>query len=122
MSDTEDKWPRNYNPGPPKHLHALGVIAITLANFQAAMDSLYLSKAAEVGLPPELSTLYYFALNDEKRLAALKVIFEKYEKDSRIVDLICNLIKYLSGVSIAGTIFCTLNYIRRRLVFTILYT
>lgn len=93
--NSEEKWPSTYNPGPEKHLHALGVIAITFANLQAAMDALYLGKAEKEGLPHELSTIYYFGLSEDKRLGALRTIFEKYEKDARVVDLVRNLIQYV---------------------------
>ncbi len=95
MSDPDDVWPSpHYNPGPEKHLHALGVIAITFANFQAGMDALYVQRASKENLPPEIVTIYYFSLSEDKRLVALKALFDKYERNTRIKDLVYNLIAY----------------------------
>ena len=50
MSSTEDTWPLPVdNTGPPKHVHAIGVIALTYARLQATMDRLFLTKASRIG-------------------------------------------------------------------------
>jgi hypothetical protein len=94
MSDTNDGWPGYYGASYAKHLHALGVIAITFANFQAAMDDLYLKYATRAGVPREFSALYYFSLSEEKHNTAIKDIVSKYEKDAIFVDLILNLLDH----------------------------
>jgi hypothetical protein len=46
MSHLEDTWPLpKYNPGSAKHLHALGVIAITYASLERNIDRLYADRA-----------------------------------------------------------------------------
>jgi hypothetical protein len=46
MSSVEDTWPLpKYDNGPPKHVHAIGVIALAYATLQSAMDRLFLNRA-----------------------------------------------------------------------------
>jgi hypothetical protein len=84
----EDTWPAPaYDNGPPKHVHAIGVIALTYATFQSAMDDLFLSKAKS-----EWAEKYYYGLSEEKRSDAIKDIFK--DEDPGVVDAIGNLVKY----------------------------
>jgi hypothetical protein len=95
MADPEDTWPLPvYNPGSTKHLHALGVIAICYASFQAGMDELYKFHLRKQNIPDRLINLHYFSLNEEKRISALKTIFEEYEKDSAVLNVVQNLSEY----------------------------
>ena len=94
MADSEDKWPQHYNPGDPKHLHALGVIAITFASLERNLDLHFLVMAKRKKMPRRLSFLYYFNLNEEKRIEAIRMIFEEYEKDKAVVALMENLLDY----------------------------
>jgi hypothetical protein len=94
MADPDDNWPQNYDPGSHLQLHALGVIAITYANFQASVDALFLDRAAKENMPAELARRYYFTLSEDKRIEAIKWIFKTCEKDERILDAISNLREY----------------------------
>jgi hypothetical protein len=93
--DDNDTWPKpHYNPGRPKHLHALGVIAIQYASLERSVDILYLNKALRQSLPQDLIELYYYSLNEEKRIDAVRSIFENYEQDPEVIALIENLLEY----------------------------
>jgi hypothetical protein len=95
MSESEDTWPLpKYDPGSPKHLHALGVIAVTFASFERSLDTLYANKAREQKMPKELINLYYFSLNEEKRIEAIRSVFKTYEKNPKVTALVENLLKY----------------------------
>ena len=95
MAESEDIWPLpDYNPGLPKHLHVLGVMAVTFAAFERSLDSLYKNKARRQDMPEELIDLYYFSLNEEKRIEAIRIIFKRYEENPAVIALINNLLDY----------------------------
>jgi hypothetical protein len=91
----EDIWPLpDYNPGPPKHLHALGVISTCYNAFEDGMFRLYLHHPDNLKLPRKLAEQFYLSLNEQQRLVAIKTIFDEYEKDSAVSAVVLNLIKY----------------------------
>ena len=95
MTETEDQWPLpKYNPGSHSHLHALGVIAVTYAGFQRSIDELYAFHPHRQKLPEQLISLYYLSLNEERRLVAIRDIFEEYEKDDLVKAAIQNVLNY----------------------------
>jgi len=95
MSDPEDRWPLpRYNSGDHFHLHALGVIALQFAQFEASVDALYLTRTSHKKWPGELVRLYYFELNEEKRVEAVKSFFQAHEKDSSVLSVVFNLLEY----------------------------
>jgi hypothetical protein len=95
MSDSEDRWPLpNYNPGATKHLHAIGVIAVTFAAFERSVESIYFFYPQRMNLPDELINLYYFSLNEEKRLAAIREVFRSFEQDPAVVAAVENVLSY----------------------------
>jgi hypothetical protein len=95
MSDNPDTWPLpTYNPGSTKHLHALGVIAVCYAAFQAGMDTLYKFHLEKQKVPERLINLHYFSLNEEKRISALKAVFEEWEKEPALLEVVHNLAEY----------------------------
>jgi hypothetical protein len=94
-TDPNDNWPMpKYNAGSHYHIHALGVIAITYAQFQRSIDYLYAFHPREQKVPDELSDLYYFNLSEDHRIQATRVMFAKYEKDNDVKIAIENLLKY----------------------------
>jgi hypothetical protein len=93
--EQEDTWPLpNYNPGSPRHLHALGVIAVTYAGFQRSIDSLYAFHPRQQKLPDELIELYYFSLGEEKRIDAVRKVFDAYGKSEVVKAAINNVLSY----------------------------
>jgi hypothetical protein len=88
MSSVEDTWPLpKYDNGPPKHVHAIGVIALAYATLQSAMDHLFLNRARS-----EWAEKYYYLLNEEKRSDAIKEVFKN--ADPGVVEAIGNIVKY----------------------------
>src|ERR1700693_4831297 len=95
MSDPEDTWPKpEYNPGPPKHLHALGVISLCYNSFEAGLARLYNYHLKRRGLPDELTRIYYFGLDEQRRLRAINSVFGEYEKDDAVKDVVRSIINY----------------------------
>jgi hypothetical protein len=91
----EDTWPLpDYNPGPRDHVHALGVIALQFASFERSVDFLYLHRTGREKLPDELVHLYYFSLSEDKRIDAIKAIFNAFETDTSIKSAVFNLLEY----------------------------
>jgi hypothetical protein len=106
MTKPTHDWPLpRYDPGPKDHLHALGVIAITFASLQANLDILYFNCANRGKLPRKLAELYYFSLDEQKRIEAIKTIFRSYETDLLVIETVDNLLLYITnGAKIAETI------------------
>ncbi len=97
MSDKDEKdtWPiPKYNLGSKKHLHALGVISVGFSSFERAVEALYQHHPRLQKMPDELINLYYFSLNDEKRIQAVRSIFKCFEKDEKVVAAVDNLLSY----------------------------
>ena len=87
MSSIEDTWPApDYDNGPPKHVHAIGVIALTYSMLQSAMDRLFLNRANS-----KWAEKYYYLLSEEKRSDAIKDIFK--DEDPGVVAAIGNLVE-----------------------------
>ena len=95
MISSDDNWPLpKYNPGSSKHLHALGVIAVTYAGFQRSVDNLYAFHPRQQKMPDELIDLYYFTLSEDKRIDAVHSVFKTYEKDDDVVAAVKNVLDY----------------------------
>jgi hypothetical protein len=87
MSSSEDTWPApDYQNGPPKHVHAIGVIALTYSTLQSAMDRLFLDRANS-----KWAEKYYYLLSEEKRSDAIRDIFK--DEDPGVVAAIGNLVE-----------------------------
>jgi hypothetical protein len=90
MSSIGDTWPLpDYDNGPPKHVHAIGVIALAYATLQSAMDRLFLNRAKS-----EWAEKYYYLLNEEKRSDAIKEVFKN--DDPGVVEAIGNIVTYFN--------------------------
>jgi hypothetical protein len=95
MADSENTWPRpHYNPGSQGHLHALGVISVCYCAFERGVNGLYELHPLEQKMPKKLIDLYYFGLNEDKRISAIKDIFQTYEKDRSVIATVNNLLEY----------------------------
>jgi len=88
-------WPLpKFWVGQHDHLHALGVIAVTVAQFERSIDSLYYFHPHKQNLPAELAKLYYYSLDEEKRLKAIISVFKAFEMDQSVVTAVENLLQY----------------------------
>ncbi len=68
MVDT-DAWPEpEYNPGPRKHLHAIGVISSCYNSYEESIFELYQHLPTTLGLPFKLTSLYYRSVGERERL------------------------------------------------------
>jgi hypothetical protein len=94
MSD-EPHWPLpHYDPGPPDHLHAIGVIALTFGAFQANVESLYFHFARK-RLSQEMAEYFWDNLNEDKRITAARKLFEEHD-DKEVRDYGDNLLDYFN--------------------------
>jgi hypothetical protein len=99
MADPEDIWPLpEYNVGSHYHLHALGVIAVAVAAFERNIDDLYTFHPQRHKVPAELINLY-FNLDEEKRLGAIRKIYDAYENDGAVRAIVNNILDPTSRVS-----------------------
>jgi hypothetical protein len=88
MPVIEDTWPRpDYDNGPPKHVHAIGVIALTYATLQGAMGRLFLNRAQS-----KWAEKYYYLLSEEKRSEAIKALFK--DDAPSVAEAIGNIVDY----------------------------
>jgi hypothetical protein len=88
MSSSENTWPPpDYDVGPPEHVHAIGVIALTYAKLQGVMDRLFLDSANS-----EWADKYYYMLSEDKRSDAIREMFKHF--DPGVVSAIDNLTKH----------------------------
>jgi hypothetical protein len=96
MVEPIDAWPNfsHFNPGPPKHLHAVAVISSCFNTFERLMFDLYIHHLDRNKYSRELSESYYLAIDEQKRVDALKATFRRFEKRKRVIDLIDNLSSY----------------------------
>jgi hypothetical protein len=93
MNDPEDTWPLpEYNPGAPRHLHALGVIAVTYASFERSIDSLYTFHPSNQNSQKGQSK--YLGMNVAKRIKAVRETFERFENETAVRSAVDNLLDY----------------------------
>jgi hypothetical protein len=91
----DDTWPLpHYNPGSRGHLHALGVISITFANFQASIDSHYWQCAAFVGQSLDQAESEFFKLSEEGRIKATKVLIRRLDTDVELIKSVDNVLDF----------------------------
>jgi len=95
MADSEDTWPEpQYNVGPAKHLHALGVISVCYNAFERCLADLYGHHLIHQKIPAGLTDLYYFKLDEDRRLKAINVVFRDYERDENVKAVVKSVIDY----------------------------
>ena len=100
MSDSDDNWPSPaYYVGPPKHLHAFGVLSAAYNAFDDGMFRLCMHHLEFLKLPHNLAEFFYLSLNEHQRLEAIEKVFVHCEKDPNVVALVKNLIKYFDWCS-----------------------
>jgi hypothetical protein len=94
-TDTDDKWPSpDFTVGQHMHVHAIGVISLLTAQFERSMDSFHAYHWRDQKAPDDLIDLYYYSLNEEKRLDAIRAAFDKFERDPAVTRTVENLILY----------------------------
>ena len=94
-TDNDDNWPTpEFTVGQQKHVHAIGVISLLTAQFERSIDSFHAYHWRDQKAPDDLIDLYYYSLNEEKRLEAIRAAFEKFESDPAVRRAIENLVLY----------------------------
>lgn len=89
----DDNWPLPaYHPGPRLHLHALGVIAITFAGFEAHLYALCPNVASRRNV--EFNNEKFLGLSDKNKIKTIRAFFEKCEKRGDVSASINNLLDY----------------------------
>lgn len=100
MRKSKKGWPEpKYNPGPAKHLHAVGVIATRFNALERAMFFLFCVPLDRNKFPRALYETYYFTLDERKRLAALTHVFHEFEPDHEVKSRVDNMSSYFSWCS-----------------------
>jgi hypothetical protein len=94
-TDTDDNWPSpEFAVGQHKHVHAIGVISLLTAQFERSVDGFHAHHWRDQNAPDDLIDLYYYSLNEEKRLEAIRAAFNKFERDPAVRQAIENLVLY----------------------------
>jgi hypothetical protein len=99
MAESQVKWPTTYNVGPHNHLHALGVISNNYNEFNSGLYALFVTQLVAQKLPRKLIDLFYFSVNENRRLEYLKQVFANYERDPKVVICINAIDKYFEWCS-----------------------
>jgi hypothetical protein len=82
MTDEADRWPvPKFHAGDAKHLHAVGVIAVTFAQFERGIESLFLHHPIHSEMHFDLIERYYFSLNEEQRIKVTRSHYKDHETD-----------------------------------------
>jgi len=99
--EVDDKWPNysTFNPGPPKHLHAVGVIASCYNSFERILFDLYLHHLNRNKVPKQLSAQFFLSRDQSRRLTLINEVFSAYEKRQKVKDRIVNLTEYFTWAS-----------------------
>jgi hypothetical protein len=93
----DDVWPApEFDPGKPKHLHAIGLFSLSFAQFQASLENLYLATMTKQGVPRELAAFFYSNLTEDNRVVAVRTIFNspEWNYDPTVIAAIENLLEF----------------------------
>jgi hypothetical protein len=95
MCDPNDLWPEpNYDPGPHKHLHALGVISNNYNAFESDIFGFFRHYLELKGITRKTTEFLYGEMNERQRLNAIRFIIDEYETDQSAHAAISKLITY----------------------------
>jgi len=90
-----DNWPMpEFDAGDPKHLHAVGVIAVTFVQFERSVESMYLHHPAHSAVPIDLLIRYFLALSEEQRVSATRKFYSDSEPDALIKAAAHNVLDF----------------------------
>jgi hypothetical protein len=70
MAEPVDDWPNDqtFYPGPPKHLHAVGVLASRYNVFEQLLFNLYIHHHERRRIPSRFSEQFYWSRDEQNRL------------------------------------------------------
>jgi hypothetical protein len=94
--DPEDDWPNDstHYPGPPLHLHAVGVLASRYNAFERILFDTYLHHLDRKKFPRALTESFYLSRDENSRMTAIKDVFAAFEKKPAVQNRIANLVEY----------------------------
>jgi hypothetical protein len=91
----DDDWPLpKFNAGDPKHLHAVGVIAVTFAQFERSIEGLFLHHPANSSVPIDLIQRYFFALSEDQRISTTRKFYADREADEAVKAAVGNVLDF----------------------------
>ena len=92
---SHDNWPMpGFDAGNPKHLHAVGVIALTFTQFERSVDLMFLHHPANSEMPFDLRERNYFALSEGQRVAAIRNFYSNHERDVSVKEAARNVLNF----------------------------
>src|ERR1700738_353697 len=95
VANPEDNWPLpDYNPGPQKHLHALGAISTSFNEFETSLFHVFAHHLRKRGVPEKVIDAFYFQGSESQRLENIKLIFAECESEAPVRDRVAKLIRY----------------------------
>jgi hypothetical protein len=106
MPVSQDEWPTfDFYAGPPKHLHAVGVLASCYNSFERILFDLYLHHLDRKKFPRALTEQFYLAVDEQRRVKMLRDVFLALEQSKKVIALIDNLANYFNWArSVRNTI------------------
>jgi len=76
MANSEDNWPLpDYNPGPQKHLHALGAISTSFNKFETSLFHVFAHHLRKRKVSNKIIDAFYFQGSENQRLENINLIF-----------------------------------------------
>ncbi len=88
-------WPMpKFDAGDSKHLHAVGVIAVTFAQFERSIEGLFLDHPANNSVPLDLIRRYFFALSEDQRIVTTRKFYTEHEADQAVRVAASNVLDF----------------------------
>jgi hypothetical protein len=95
MVDAEDCWPLpEYNPGPQKHLHALGAISTNYNKFESRLFVLFAHHLDAKHVPRKITDALYYQGSETQRLENIELVFAECEKEQAVRERVSKLMLY----------------------------
>jgi hypothetical protein len=92
--DAEAPWPSDYHVGPPKHLHAFGVISTVYNAFEDGMLRISAHHLEQLKVPRGVIEFFYSRLNERDRADAIQKVFTECERDPEVLGRLLNLLEH----------------------------
>lgn len=90
-----DDWPMpKFNAGDPKHLHVVGVIAVTFVQFERSIEGFFLHHPANSSVPIDLIQRYFFTLSEDQRISTTRKFYADREADEAVKAAVGNVLDF----------------------------
>src|SRR3977135_542937 len=95
MEMSHDNWPMpKFDAGDPKHLHAVGVIALTFVQFERRVESMFLHHPTNSEMPFDLRERNFLALSEGQRVAVTRKFYSDSEPDALVKAAAKNVLDF----------------------------